>query len=230
MPSRKPRGSDLPYETERDWIPVLHNHPAGATAATRGCARADERQLDPPIGSAPLATRAAATCLSRRQGRADTAPSAEPSKSPFSRPAPSAIRRSTGPPARQTCFCSAACTSSGVRDDVRSPGFISREVLWLNPAAPCSSPPARETVVVVAHLLGHEGGAHIRELPWRACVRVGCPKTFGESEPRSKARTSATGRAGPTNRPKRERDDAGERVTAAVPPARSRLGREEPAC
>ena len=41
--------------------------------------------------------------------------------SPFSRPAPSSIRRSTGPPARQICFYSAACTSSGVRDDVRSP-------------------------------------------------------------------------------------------------------------
>jgi hypothetical protein len=54
----------------------------------------------------------------------------------FSRPAPSSIRRSTGPSARQTWPYSAACTSSGLRDDVRSPAFISREVLWLTPRRP----------------------------------------------------------------------------------------------
>jgi hypothetical protein len=45
--------------------------------------------------------------------------------------------------------------SSGVRDDVRSPASISREVLWLNPAAPCSSPHARS-----AHPRGCCPGAH----------------------------------------------------------------------
>ena len=78
-----------------------------------------------------------------RTGRVSRSMARASRNSPFSRPTPSSIRRSTGPPARQTCFYSAACTSDGVRDGVRSPAFISREVLWLNPAASCSSPKVR---------------------------------------------------------------------------------------
>ena len=93
--------------------------------------------------SSPRRNRFGPPSRSRKHRWVSSSESQPSPSSPFSRPAPSSIRRSTGPPARQICFYSAACTSSGVRDDVRSPAFISREVLWLNPAAPRSSPDAQ---------------------------------------------------------------------------------------